>query len=136
MQFRHRQCQESQVLITIVRIALFGLGVLTLPLAAGFLLAPARVALRLGLEPTGPVGLSTLRGDFFALFLMFGLTAIYAAVRNRSDVLIIPMIMIAVIILGRLFSAVVDGSGPEALPLIAVEVVMLAIVFLGYRTLP
>jgi hypothetical protein len=30
----------------------------------------------------------------------------------------------------------VDGSGPEALPLIAVEVVMLAIVFLGYRTLP
>ncbi len=123
-------------MITIVRIVLLGLGALTLPLAAGFLLAPARVALRLGLEPTGPVGLSTLRGDFFALFLMFGLTAIYAAVRNRSDVLIIPMIMIAVIILGRLFSAVVDGSGPEALPLIAVEVVMLAIVFLGYRTLP
>ena len=123
-------------MITIVRIALFGLGVLTLPLAAGFLLTPARVALRLGLEPTGPVGLSTLRGDFFALFLMFGLSAIFASVRNRSDVLIIPMIMIAVIILGRLFSAVVDGSGPEALPLIAVEVVMLAIVFLGYRTLP
>jgi len=123
-------------LITIVRIALFGLGVLTLPLAAGFLLTPARVALRLGLEPTGPVGLSTLRGDFFALFLMFGLSAIFASVRNRSDVLIIPMIMIAVIILGRLFSAIVDGSGPEALPLIAVEVVMLAIVFLGYRTLP
>ena len=123
-------------MITIVRIALFGLGVLTLPLAAGFLLTPARVALRLGLEPTGPVGLSTLRGDFFALFLMFGLSAIYASVRNRSDVLIIPMIMIAVIILGRLFSAVVDGSGREALPLIAVEVVMLAIVFLGYRTLP
>lgn len=123
-------------MITIVRIALFGLGVLTLPLAAGFLLTPARVALRLGLEPTGPVGLSTLRGDFFALFLMFGLSAIFASVRNRSDVLIIPMIMIAVIILGRLFSAIVDGSGPEALPLIAVEVVMLAIVFLGYRTLP
>jgi hypothetical protein len=136
MQFRHQQCQEGHVLITIVRIVLLGLGVLTLPLAAGFLLAPARVALRLGLEPTGPVGLSTLRGDFFALFLMFGLSAIYASVRNRSDVLIIPMIMIAVIILGRLFSAVVDGSGPEALPLIAVEVVMLAIVFLGYRTLP
>ena len=123
-------------MITIVRIALLGLGVLTLPLAAGFLLTPARVALRLGLEATGPVGLSTLRGDFFALFLMFGLSAIYASVRNRSDVLIIPMIMIAVIILGRLFSAVVDGSGPEALPLIAVEVVMLAIVFVGYRTLP
>jgi hypothetical protein len=122
--------------ITIVRFALLGLGALTLPLAAGFLLTPARVALRLGLEPTGPVGLSTLRGDFFALFLMFGLSAIYASVRNRSDVLIIPMIMIAVIILGRLFSAVVDGSGPEALPLIAVEVVMLAIVFVGYRTLP
>ena len=123
-------------MITIVRIALFGLVVLTLPLAAGFLLTPARVALRLGLEATGPVGLSTLRGDFFALFLMFGLSAIYASVRNRSDVLIIPMVMIAVIILGRLFSAVVDGSGPEALPLIAVEVVMLAIVFVGYRTLP
>ena len=123
-------------MITIVRIALLGLGVMTLPMAAALLLAPARVALRLGLEPTGPVGLSTLRGDFVALFLMFGLAAIYASVRNRSDVLIIPMIMIAVIILGRLFSAAVDGSGPEALPLIAVEVVMLTIFFLGYRTLP
>ena len=123
-------------MITIVRFALLGLGALTLPLAAGFLLTPARVALRLGLEPTGPVGLSTLRGDFFALFLMFGLSAIYASVRNRSDVLIIPMIMIAVIILGRLFSAVVDGSGQKAMPLIAIEVVMLGIVFLGYRTLP
>jgi hypothetical protein len=121
---------------TIVRFALFGLGALTLPLAAGFLLTPARVALRLGLEPTGPVGLSTLRGDFFALFLMFGLSAIYAAVRNRSDVLLIPMIMLAVIILGRLVSAVLDGSGAKAMPLIAVEVVMLAIVFVGYRTLP
>jgi len=121
---------------TIVRFALFGLGALTLPLAAGFLLTPARIALRLGLEPTGPVGLSTLRGDFFALFLMFGLSAIYAAVRNRSDVLIIPMIMLAVIILGRLFSAVLDGSGTKAMPLIAVELVMLATVFLGYRTLP
>jgi hypothetical protein len=121
---------------TIVRFALFGLGALTLPLAAGFLLAPARIALRLGLEPTGPVGLSTLRGDFFALFLMFGLSAIYAAVRNRSDVLLIPMIMLAVIILGRLVSAVLDGSGAKAMPLIAVEVVMLAIVFVGYRTLP
>ena len=59
-------------MITIIRFALFGLGALTLPLAAGFLLAPARIALRLGLEPTGPVGLSTLRGDFFALFLLFG----------------------------------------------------------------
>lgn len=121
---------------TIVRFALFGLGALTLPLAAGFLLTPARVALRLGLEPTGPVGLSTLRGDFFALFLMFGLSAIYAAVRNRSDVLLIPMIMLAVIIAGRLFSAVLDGSGAKAMPLIAIEVVMLATVFLGYRTLP
>ena len=121
---------------TIVRFALFGLGALTLPLAAGFLLTPARVALRLGLEPTGPVGLSTLRGDFFALFLMFGLSAIYAAVRNRSDVLLIPMIMLAVIILGRLVSAVLDGSGAKAMPLIAVEVVMLAIVFVGYRALP
>ena len=121
---------------TIVRFALFGLGALTLPLAAGFLLTPARVALRLGLEPTGPVGLSTLRGDFFALFLMFGLSAIYAAVRNRSDVLLIPMIMLAVIIAGRLLSAVLDGSGAKAMPLVAVEVVMLAVVFLGYRTLP
>jgi hypothetical protein len=46
------------------------------------------------------------------------------------------MIMIAVIILGRLFSAVVDGSGQKAMPLIAIEVVMFGIVFLGYRTLP
>jgi hypothetical protein len=121
---------------TIVRIALFLTGGLTLPLAAGFLLMPARAALRLGLEAAGPVGMSTLRGDFLGIFVMIGGSAIYAAVRNRSDVLIIPLIMLSVIIAGRLVSAVLDGSGRDALPLIGAEVMMLAVVVLGYRTLP
>lgn len=126
----------GQLLNTIVRIALLLTGGLTLPLAAGFLLAPARAALRLGLEASGPVGMSTLRGDFLGIFVMIGGSAIYAAVRNRSDVLIIPLVMLSVIIAGRLVSAVLDGSGRDALPLIAAEVMMLAVVVLGYRTLP
>ncbi|WP_396593503.1 hypothetical protein [Brevundimonas sp. R86498] len=123
-------------MITIVRIALLLVGGLTLPLAAGFLLAPARAAARLGLEAVGPVGWSTLRGDFLGIFVVIGGSALYAAVRNRSDVLIVPILMLSVIILGRLVSAVLDNSGPAALPLIAAEVLMLAIVVLGYRTLP
>jgi hypothetical protein len=121
---------------TIVRIALFLMGGLTLSLATGFLLAPARAALRLGLEAAGPVGMSTLRGDFLGVFVMIGGSVIYAAVRNRSDVLIIPLLMLSLIIVGRLVSAVLDGSGRDALPLIAAEVMMLAVVVLGYRTLP
>ena len=121
---------------TIVRIALLLVGGLTLPLAAGFLLSPARAALRLGLEASGPVGLSTPRGDFLGIFVMIGGSALYAAIRNRSDVLIIPLIMLSVIIAGRLVSAVLDGSGRDALPLIAAEVLMLTVVVVGYRTLP
>lgn len=123
-------------LITIVRIGLLAVGGLTLPLALGFLLFPARAAARLGLEALGPLGMSTLRGDFLGIFAILGGTAVYAAIRNRSDVLIVPIIMLAVIIAGRLVSAVLDGSGTAALPLIAVEILMLAVVLLGYRTLP
>lgn len=123
-------------MITIVRIALLLVGGLTLPLALGFLLAPARAAARLGLEAVGPVGWSTLRGDFLGIFVLIGGSAVYAAIRNRSDVLIVPILMLSVIIAGRLVSAVLDGSGKAALPLIAAEVLMLAIVVLGYRTLP
>jgi hypothetical protein len=123
-------------LITTLRIVLLLVGGLVLPLALGFLLTPARAAARLGLEAVGPLGLSTLRGDFLGVFALIGGSAVYASVRNRGDVLIAPIIMLAAIIAGRLVSAILDNSGKTALTLIIVEVLMLSLLVLGYRTLP
>ena len=44
--------------------------------------------------------------------------------------------MLAAIIAGRLVSAILDNSGKTALTLIIVEVLMLSLLVLGYRTLP
>ena len=121
----------------IILRGLLGLcGGLALLLALGFLVQPESSAARLGLTAAGPVGLSTLRGDMTGLFALIGVFSLIAAVRQRAIYLVAPAMMVSAILVGRCVSAVVDGSGAEALPLIGVEVMMLAVMLWGLKALP
>lgn len=110
-------------------------GVLALVLALGFLARPETSAARLGLAPVGAVGLSTLRGDMTGVFALIGVFSLVAAVRARAIYLVAPTVMVSAILLGRGVSAMVDGSGADALPLIGVEVGMLAVMVWGLKAL-
>ena len=121
---------------TILRSALGLCGGLALLLALGFLIQPETSAARLGLTVAGPVGLSTLRGDLTGLFTLIGAFSLTAAVRAKGIYLAAPVMLVAIILAGRGVSAAVDGSGAGALPLIGVEVVMLAIMVWGLKALP
>lgn len=120
----------------ILRAALGLCGGLALMLALGFLAQPETSAARLGLSAVGPVGLSTLRGDMTGLFALIGGFAVAAAVRERAIYLVAPAVLVSVILVGRGVSAVVDGSGGGSLPLIGVEVAMLAVMLWGLKALP
>jgi hypothetical protein len=110
-------------------------GGLALILALGFLVQPEVSADRLGLTASGPLGLSSLRGDMTGLFALIGSASLIAAVRGRAGYLAAPAAMVGVILFGRCVSAVLDGSGSAALPLIGVEILMLAVMVGGVKVL-
>lgn len=119
-----------------IRIGLrLGVGLVALAglaLAAGALVRPEAAAARLGLAADGGLGLSTLRGDLTALFGVIGAFCAWAAAKGRGGVLAAPALALATALAGRLVSAVVDGSGAVALPMMAVEVGLLTLVTAGW----
>ena len=119
----------------ILRSGLGLCGGLALMLALGFLVQPEVSAARLGLNAAGPLGLSSLRGDMTGMFALIGAASLAAAVRGRAGYLAAPAAMVGVILFGRCVSAVLDGSGVAAMPLIGVEILMLAVMVAGVKAL-
>jgi len=119
--------------ISRVVIGLFG--ILFIAMAASFLLDPARTAAGLGVGPLAPLGLATLRGDFFAFFAAGGILSLVGAIRNDARFLTAPLLMIALTLTGRLITVVVSGFDAAMGPLMAVEAVIVLLLALGCRNL-
>jgi hypothetical protein len=115
--------------------ALIGLfGVLFIALAAGFLLDPTQAATKLGVGPLAPLGLATLRGDFFAFFGAGGILSIMGAVRSDERFLTAPLLMIAMTLAGRLVTVVSTGFDAAMGPPMLVEALIVSLLFLGRRS--
>lgn len=116
--------------------ALIGLvGVFNMVVGLGFMLVPARLARTFFLSPIGVEGLATLRADFPGFFIGSSVFAVLAAARNRADVLLVPLLMIAIALSGRVVSLLLDGSTPASFPPIVAEAVMFVLLAGGYRSL-
>lgn len=89
-----------------------------------------RLAGTLGVSAPTALAASTLRGDLGALFGMFGILAIAAAVRDDRRLLIAPVLLPALAVAGRLLSYAL-APDPAAVPLMAVEAVALVGVLLA-----
>ncbi|MBA4048787.1 MAG: hypothetical protein C0476_09630 [Sphingomonas sp.] len=109
----------------IARGFLVVLGVSSLINAALVWFALDRIGVTLGTPAPTPLAESTLRGDLGALFGMFGVLSIAAAIRDDRRLLLAPMLLPALAIAGRLVSYAL-APAPAAVPLIAVEAVALA----------
>ena len=127
------QPQEERTLRTILRAAIGLAGLLFVVLALGFLHDPAAAAARLGVGPLGPLGLATLRGDFFAFFAVGGLLSIAGAVRDDARLLLAPLLLIALTLAGRLITVAVSGFDPAMGPPMMVEAVMIVLLWFGRR---
>ncbi|MBX9858258.1 MAG: hypothetical protein K2Y20_01540 [Sphingomonas sp.] len=115
---------------TIARGFLVVAGVLALINFAAVWFALDRVTKVLGVAAPTALAESTLRGDLGALFGMFGVMAILAAVRDDRRLLLAPILLPALAVAGRLLTYV-QSPTPAAVPLIAVEAAVLVGVLLA-----
>ena len=100
-----------------------------------FWLRPLAVAGKFGLSGIGALGQASLRADLGGFFAGVGALMLWAAVKDRRDLLLAPVLLICLALAGRGLSLVLTGPSPELVPPIVVEAVTLAILLLGHRTL-
>lgn len=120
----------------IVRLLVGVAGVLAVVIALGFWVNPDMLAAQFGIEPQGPLGFSTLRADFGALFAGTGVFAIAAAVRNSARLLTAPLLLIGIGFAGRLLTIALTGYDASMLQPMVVEVVLITLFAAGRRLLP
>jgi len=115
----------------IVRIVVGVVGLLSILLAARFLLSPAAPAALLGVAPVGGLGTATLRGDFGGFFGVCGILALAAAIRNSAALLTAPLLAIAIALTGRAVSYGLDGGGSAVVQPMLIELTLLVVFGIG-----
>lgn len=119
----------------ILRILVVGIALVNIAIGLLFLFNPAGAAANFFLIPDGSQGMATLRADFPGFFITGGTFAMIGAVQRDARALLVPMLLLAIAITGRTVSLVADGVGPEALPPMAAEAVMIAVLALARRVM-
>lgn len=120
----------------VLRIVVGIAGLLGLLVAARLWMAPADLAAQLGVAPTGPLGLATLRADMGGFFAGGGAFALAAAIKGRGGILLPSVALIGLALAGRLVTVAMNGFSPEMGPPMAIEAVLLVLFAAGWRMLP
>lgn len=120
----------------LVRVLVGVAGVLAVLVALGFWINPDTLAAEFGIQPQGPLGFSTLRADFGALFAGTGVFAIAAAVRNSARLLTAPLLLIGIGFAGRLLTIALSGYDATMLKPMITEIVLVLLFAAGRRLLP
>ena len=118
-----------------MRVLIALVGLFNLAIGVGFLTDPVRLGAAFFLLPKGNQGLATMRADFTAFFVTGGVFALLGAVRGRPEPLAVPLILLTIALSARFVSLAVDGVSPTAFQPMAAEAAMIAILFVGRRTL-
>jgi len=120
---------------TVIRAAIALVGSFNLAIGLAFLIDPARLGATFFLLPAGIQGLATMRADFTAFFMTGGAFALYGAWRGRSEPLTVPLLLLAIALIGRCIGIAVDGASPTAHEPMIAEAAMIAILLAGRRIL-
>lgn len=120
---------------SIIRILIGAQSLFMIAIGLGFLLMPERLGAAFFLQATSPVGEATLRADMFGFFVGGSLFALFAAWRGIALPLLVPIVLLSSAVFGRLVNLFVAGPAPGSFQPLVVELVMLAVLFVGYRVL-
>jgi hypothetical protein len=118
----------------VMRVVIGLIGLFNIAIGLGFLLNPAQLAGQFFLSPLGSQGLATLRADFPGFFITGGTFALIGAVKKDGNALLVPLLLLAIAIIGRSLSLAMDGTAPTAYPPMIVEAVMIAALLLARRS--
>jgi len=118
-----------------LRVLAAGVGILFLLMGLGFLVMPEVLATALlAAEPARAVGINSLRGDFGGLFLGLSLFTLVGTSTRHRWLLLVPIVFLALIVMGRLISLAVDDLPLVAKGALASELAFLAILALSMRS--
>lgn len=117
----------------ILRLLVGLVGLFNIAIGLAFLFNPAGAAANFFLIPDGQQGMATLRADFPGFFITGGSFALLGAVQRDARALLVPVLLLAIAITGRSVSLVADGIGPEAIPPMLAEAVMIGLLLLCRR---
>jgi len=120
----------------IIRLLVGVAGLLAVVIALGFWINPDMLAVQFSIAPQGPLGFSTLRADFGALFAGTGVFAVAAAVRNNARLMTAPLLLIGIGFAGRLLTIALSGYDASMLQPMVTEIVLIAIFAAGRKLLP
>ncbi|WP_439547239.1 hypothetical protein [Sandarakinorhabdus sp.] len=114
-------------MLGILRVAVGAIALFNIAIGLGFLFNPAGAAANFFLIPDGGQGMATLRADFPGFFITGGTFAMIGALQKDSRALLVPMLLLAIALTGRCVSLVADGMGPDAIPPMVAEAVMISV---------
>ena len=123
-----------------MRIAITALvflfGLFDLFLAASFLFDPVTNGASLGVKPDGVAGISTIRADFTAFFLVAGAGMLWGAWRRNGDLLLAPAALFGIAFIGRAIDLAVNGAYAMWWQPMTVEALESVLALAAWRVLP
>lgn len=123
-----------------MRLVLTGLifagGLMYLMLGVGFLLDPVSSGADFGVSANSEQGLSSMRADFTAFFVVATGSMMIGAWRRNGDLLLVAAALFGIALLGRIVSIVLDGTYEGAFVPMAAEAVTLVVLLIAHRMLP
>lgn len=96
---------------------------------------PALLEPMLGVTASRPLGLASIRADLGAFFALWAGFALVAAWRGDRGLLLVPMLLLALAIAGRVITLFTAGMAPDMLQPIIIEAVVLGLFALAWRLL-
>lgn len=111
-------------------------GIVFVLIGLGFLFDPAGSASDFGLAGDGARGLSTLRADMTAFFVLGGTAMIWGAWKRNGELLLVPAALFGIALTGRAVSLVADGFYEGWWIGMAVEALVVALSLAASRLLP
>jgi hypothetical protein len=121
-------------MILVLRIILGLAGLFYLFLGSQFLFNPVEQGADFGLTANGRQGLAAIRSDFIAFFGVTAGSLLIGALRQNGPVLLVAAALMGITMIGRSFSAVVDGTYEAWFVPMIVEGLTVVIALLGYRS--
>ncbi|MCU0891656.1 MAG: DUF4345 family protein [Sandarakinorhabdus sp.] len=118
----------------LLRLLVGAIGLFNIAIGLGFLFNPAGLAAQFFLIPDGSQGMATLRADFPGFFITGGTFALIGALQKDARALLVPMLLLAIALTGRLVSLLADGMPPTAFPPMVAEAVMITLLAIARRS--
>ena len=119
-----------------LKIALTLLGLLFIFMGAGFLFDPAQAAGDFGIDVAGTHGLTSIRADLTAFFLVAGVVTVWGIWADRRDLLLVSAGLMGIALITRLVSAAQFGTFEGWITPIVVEAATCALALVAIRNLP